>query len=839
MILYHVCKSSLNSNALMNLKTFSNLYKIFNSISHSRNLSEKNPIILTGQRNNERSLSYLRLIEHALDILDISNWSAKERKSLISRLTSSDSSESFAVLDELLVYLSLIENIGVENVKYQYHTSGKKPDFKIHLNDKQIILELKSLHDRQSIARIKDIFKTLCKFLVSSIEKKNYYIRLDIDTNRLPKEEIQDKGKNVSIIDVERSVKLLKDSLLNLHLEHLIGLNCALYFGKENLKNLSVDDFITFHGEHEHRTRVHNEQYLKWSELVNPHTLASSPFHLIILTDLNGKECVEISSVDFFSQNPVPRIPGAVTSAKAMAAFHEHLRRAIKEKIKSRQREVDNPYIIVIKTRLDLYWHYTYEDDIEDFSTIKKVIKEELRNSTEISGVIIYYSDLHNGKYIENTNANDKVRVQVKELQHANLLKTYPLPLIDEDIEIEEDDDYDTQLRKMVECFKIEEQITDHQDKFKLLNNIEILLRNNSIAEDNLENIEKIVLKYCVNNEDNNGKYEEFINKSENEILFPLTDIKSSAVSCLLLLLNYKHTDYHLKLLTKLANGENPFVQMKVAGNLYLIYEDEADECIRLVDEYLHKNWYTRHCLLPIMDYFRLNCIELPLQKKFISNIFAYYEEDKKHSSTTIVHAIQLVIYNALSYPDFKTLLFSLLKDASEEILLLFARYCDYDDYVKEKKYQGFIIDVNLYIMNSSSTRVKHFASYTFLNNLKKQNISLYPRLRSYLLKVSKISGEVSEPVVSFSIFEYLENFCDNFPIESVKLLENIFRVNNIKDLMFSSHHLFSFMEKLYNCNLPEIYKNKLIKIARTCIINGEPPTRTYANLFMKKFGII
>jgi hypothetical protein len=115
-ILYHVCKSSVTFNTLTNLKPFPNLYRIFKSVSYYRNLSEENPILKNSQNDNARSSLYLRSIENALDILDIGNWPIKEKKALISRLTSNNSSESFAVLNELEAYLSLIGNIGVENV---------------------------------------------------------------------------------------------------------------------------------------------------------------------------------------------------------------------------------------------------------------------------------------------------------------------------------------------------------------------------------------------------------------------------------------------------------------------------------------------------------------------------------------------------------------------------------------------------------------------------------------------------------------------------------------------------------------------------------------------------
>lgn len=838
MVLYSVCKGSVTFNDLTNLKAFSNLYQIFSSINRNSNLSEKNPILINIRANNERSIAYLNEIESALRILDLGNWPSREKNALISRLTSSRSSDSFAVLNELQAYLSLVGSVGLNNVTYQYPTHGKKPDFKVHINSKQIILELKSLHDRQSIVHIKDVFRNLCEFLLLSVNRNNYYIRIDIDTNRLPKKKIQNNRENISIIDVERSIKLFKNYLSILRLEQLIGLNCGLNFSNSNHKRLSINDFVTFFEGHESRLYT-DKQYIRWSELVNLGILNSCPFHYIIIANLKGKECVEIASVDFFSQNPAYTIPGEIATSKSMAAFQDQLRRTLKDKIKSQQREISKPYIIIIKTRLDQDWQYEYEMDIEDFLIIKEVIKEEIKNDTEVSGVIIYYSDLKEGRYIENRSARAELRIQLDELQNSNILKYYHSPLIDNEIELEEGDDQTTQLAKMTECIKIEEQITDRLDKHKLLRNMEIFLRNSQINENILHTIEGIVLKYCENNEDENNNHKEILDKKNHEpIELAGIDIKFSAVVCLSLLLGHRCAGSHLKLLEELTEDENLFVKLEVASKLYLIYENDANACVRITNRYLHENWFTRHCLLPIMSYFLLKNIEILLQLQFINSIFSYYEEDKNHCSTTIIHAIQIMMYNALLHEEFRTMLFSLLNGTTEEILLLFARNCDFNDKVKNEEYQEFIIQVNTCIINSLSTRVKHLASHTFLNNLIEQNISLYPGLKSYLFLVSKISGTISEPYLSFSIIEYLAHFCYDFPIESILLLENIFEMNIIRDLTIASHDIFNLIDRLYNFDIPEVYKNKLAEIARRCYMDGEPPLTAYANSFMKEFNI-
>lgn len=72
-----------------------------------------------------------------------------------------------------------------------------------------------------------------------------------------------------------------------------------------------------------------------------------------------------------------------------MAAFQDQLKRTITKKIENHQRAVDKPFILIIRTRLDLDWQYEYETDINDLLITKEVIKDAIRDNSEISGVII------------------------------------------------------------------------------------------------------------------------------------------------------------------------------------------------------------------------------------------------------------------------------------------------------------------------------------------------------------------------------------------------------------------------------------------------------------------
>jgi|SRR5215208_3645374 len=186
MVLVVTCKDSFDQNILKNLVDCHNLCLVFNEALKSNvQLDKENPIIGSCLINSDRSRDYLRRIDLALGILNIQLWKTKEFNSLMKRLTSSISTTSFSILSELEVLLSLVSSVGIQNVDYQYIVNKKTPDFKVSVDNKEVIFELISLQDRGPIEHIKNIFKGVSERLNKMIEGSNYYIRIGLDTTKL------------------------------------------------------------------------------------------------------------------------------------------------------------------------------------------------------------------------------------------------------------------------------------------------------------------------------------------------------------------------------------------------------------------------------------------------------------------------------------------------------------------------------------------------------------------------------------------------------------------------------------------------------------------------------
>jgi len=293
-------------------------------------------------------------------------------------------------------------------------------------------------------------------------------------------------GVTRPIISEENSIEVLGNYLENLDLENLIGLNCVLDLeAREEGKNL-----IKVLGENPAESQ---EIVNKWLESHSSQTIAPPSIRRIIISNLEGEGWIEVASIDLFSESE-SGIPGQEASSFQMPFFKDQLKRSVQEKISRGQRKPNEPCIIIIQTRRDIDWQYQYEIDYKELQELKGEIAGELEKTHEISGVILFYSDLYNGMYIENKNANKFIRIQRRELENARILQPRNLPLIDEDMIMVPGEEYGIQLEKIKKCFSVQREIILKDDKISLLRNIDILLKN-----ENVENIHSISrLQYTI-----------------------------------------------------------------------------------------------------------------------------------------------------------------------------------------------------------------------------------------------------------------------------------------------------------------------------------------------------
>ena len=155
---------------------------------------------------------------------------------------------------------------------------------------------------------------------------------------------------------------------------------------------------------------IHEQkQFQKWAQAVELHDLNSCPFdHIGCGTDGNGVYIQIQGNMSFPS-------PVGILEEKS---FFNRIRSSINEKIKNEQFEKGKPAIIMIKAS---FWANSFESDDLDFLKIKSIIKNELMQSTDISGVLLYTLDYKNGRYIQNSNASQKIAVTPNELEKIGI----------------------------------------------------------------------------------------------------------------------------------------------------------------------------------------------------------------------------------------------------------------------------------------------------------------------------------------------------------------------------------------------------------------------------------
>jgi len=639
------------------------------------------------------------------------------------------------------------------------------------------------------------------------------------------------------IIDEEQSLKVLNGHLDRLHFENLIGLECSLNFdiGTDNPK---VRDFIRTFSQKNSDNDI--RQLDTWIKSIQLADLLSIPFSSIIISCLPGKECIEVSSIDFFTTSDISSsgISGLEASRLQIQSFKDHVKRAVKEKRKKGQRETGKPFIVIIETRLD-DWQYQYEIGDDNFMVLKNEIKQELRNVIEISGVIIFYSGLYQGRYVENKFADQKIRIQLKDLENMKILRRRETILIDEDLTIGEKEDPIKQLIKMRRCTDIENDITSQPDKMLLLRNIQIFLTRRHIDDETLSRIEPIILKYTMDND--NHTYTEILEKVSNSLDLG-QNVRAEAVFCMFYFWRHKYCETQMESIRKLSEDESLRVKFNVAKGLPEIYRRNKNVCLNIIIRYMSENWFTRYCLQHIISFFCEANIETQLQLQMFAKIIEFDEEDKKHLDS-LLHTLQnvskILISHSLFNSGLRDYIRELIENQSGSVLLYIAKNSGFGQAVDFCELHEWIVELNTRLLKSTYLEVKYEASHSFLSNLVSNNITLYPRIKDYLdlLSTTKVKGNNS--MFAFPILRYLDRFYEYFPIEACSYLMTVFNSNSLEDLSSSSHHMFQLIDNLLKSDLlSETYRNSLNCIVKKCSTEGDYSCKHQADVLIEKYKI-
>lgn len=192
---------------------------------------------------------------------------------------------------------------------------------------------------------------------------------------------------------------------------------------------------------------------------------------------------------------------------------------------------------------------------------------------------------------------------------------------------------------------------------------------------------------------------------------------------------------------------------------------------------------------------------------------------------------------HALYSPDIKGFLSRFLENASDDILIYVAKNCSFKDAIEYEDYRQYVIQVNIKILDSLSIEIRDTASGRFISNLIKRGISLFPCIKDYLDKLSKQKSN-GQSISSFSIFRYLNRFCEEFPADACKYLLNVYNSNTLEDLNERSHNMFALMENLFGQDLPLDLRNSLIHIVKECAESKVHNCEYQAKVLMQRYKI-
>ena len=386
---------------------------------------------------NDHDHDNLDDIERSLSIFG-ERMSLSEYDEFKDRLTDRDPFVSSNAITEILTayHIGKQKQIGYHNVAFQYKltNTGKKPDILITLpgnnneqKQKHIFLELTSLAIGDAGRSIKNILHDFAAYILEKSQSKNFYLNIHFELNNLQKN--QDGH-----INEENSKSYLKNWSDRLYLHELAGCSGRIEFERHlpiNNSEIYVIDlakprynFITLNKRL--RDMIASQQLVnEWANKVKIDDFSKSIFLSASYGIGQSGKCVYVTTPgidtndpDLFYFDPIME-----TSRLVKQAFVDHINRSVRSKNKEKQFEEGKPVIIAIKAK---EWRLNFEED-KKFLEIKEAIQNELKQYSDISGVIIFSSDLYlcNGRYIENIVANPDIRIPECDLQSLGIMKIY------------------------------------------------------------------------------------------------------------------------------------------------------------------------------------------------------------------------------------------------------------------------------------------------------------------------------------------------------------------------------------------------------------------------------
>ena len=331
------------------------------------------------------------------------NMKQPDQHEIKNKIIHYDYGTSHAVASELLIANHIAQNVGYDNVEYgPTISSGGKGDILVKINEKKVYIEMTEARLTKPEEKIDNIFTKFAKILSGRCSVTDFHMFLQINTLHLP---LDTNGH----IDETKSVIELSDWADKLLLHELAGLNAKIDFQYiADVMSARTSSNGRF-GEFCQQLNMDTEEQSKlqmWANKIDITDVLGSPFNFIGLSK-SDLGMVEVQSLNI-----------AIDSVNTVEenSFLNHIRRKIQEKIRLHQFEDNNLVILFLRINS---WLNRYEWDDNDFAKVKPIIEKEIEINNEISGVLLYYSDYTDGRYVENKNAKNKF--SKKELTKINI----------------------------------------------------------------------------------------------------------------------------------------------------------------------------------------------------------------------------------------------------------------------------------------------------------------------------------------------------------------------------------------------------------------------------------
>lgn len=756
----------------------------------------------------------LEYLEITLLQLDFFHWTISEKRRFTDRLTSPKFVHWESAYEELLTTFLIGITIGFSNLNFQLPVSTKKvPDISFILNDREVVLELTALGFRDSEKKIQEIFDHVVNHILTKITLDKFYILIYFDTSKL----LKDDDNN---FDVTASIEYLILEWDKLKLGDLAGCKgridfeygCRSFKSNEFVFDATQEEYGAFNVTPDLYKMIQSQaKASKWAKMTRINEFNSSPFASVSYINEHDDGCVEIQSREFDSNDPnIQNRPILNASLNVKKAFRNQILRSIRRKKEDKQYKGGVPLIVAIKAR---EWRYRFEEDYESFVPLRDIIMEELNNFEEISGIIIYSSNLYNGRYIENSKANNNVKVTEGELRSSKIIRSYDNPQLTADKEKDITKVAKSQQKDLIEdMLNQEASLVLRNDKIKLLESLESYL-DEEVNSALVKRIGEVITKYC-NDPDPIGSQ---IGVSDDVELVPISypTLRGVAASCIMKLARINPTEENVSLCIKLSDDVNTIVRECIANNLGYLCDANYSLSFKIAKKYVNDNWRVRFYLVPYLKYIfsthRENALELC---QIIIEKYGKSENVRKGNENLLLQfATSCLVFNALKEQSNLDLEELMTNSYNYEVKRQIARETADIEILQDKNLTDRLVYIYTSLGHDSNLRIRHDSIGIILRGLIRNGISLFPKIKPFLELAANQKYQIDKfYFLNFSIIEYLDKFWQISPQTFAYHLIKIFKNNPSSELYLPySDHLVNVIKNLLSSsNVNEGSKQKL-----------------------------